>query len=86
MQIKTILVPYDFSEYSEHALRWASGIAEDWGAKIVLVHVVPLAAHVSYPEAMFLLDLSKLEAQLMADAEKRFLEALVYRFNDIYPY
>ena len=52
MQIKRILVPYDFSEYAEHAFRWASGIAEDWGAKVVLVHVVPLAARVSYEEAL----------------------------------
>lgn len=71
MQLKVILVPYDFSEYAEHAFRWALGIAEDWGAKIVLVHVIPLASRVSYPDAMFLLDIPKLEAQLIADAEKR---------------
>jgi len=70
MQLKVILVPYDFSEYAEHAFRWALGIAEDWGAKIVLVHVIPLTSRVSYPDAMFLLDIPKLEAQLIADAEK----------------
>jgi nucleotide-binding universal stress UspA family protein len=71
MQLKVILVPYDFSEYADHAFRWALEIAEDWGAKIALVHVISLASRVSYPDAMFLLDLPKLEAQLIADAEQR---------------
>ncbi|HEV8715932.1 MAG TPA: universal stress protein [Candidatus Binatia bacterium] len=71
MQIKVILVPCDFSAYAEHAFRWALGIAEDWRAKIVLIHVIPLASHVSYPDAMFLLDIPKLEAQLIAVAELR---------------
>jgi hypothetical protein len=78
MQLKVILVPYDFSEYADHAFRWALEIAEDWGAKIALVHVISLASCVSYPDAMFLLDLPKLEAQLIADAEQR-LSAFVAR-------
>lgn len=28
MQIKTSLVPCDFSEYAEQAFRWAVGVAE----------------------------------------------------------
>jgi nucleotide-binding universal stress UspA family protein len=71
MQIKVILVPCDFSAYVEHAFRWAVGIAEDWQAKIVLLHVVPLAARVSYSDAKILLDLPRLEAQLIAVAELR---------------
>jgi nucleotide-binding universal stress UspA family protein len=71
MQIKTILVPYDFSAHAEHAFHWALGIAADWGAKIILMHVVPLTARVSYPDAMFVVDIPKLEAQLIADAETR---------------
>lgn len=35
----------------------------------MLLHVIPLVAHVSYPDARFLLDLPKLEAQLIAIAE-----------------
>lgn len=71
MQLKTIVVPHDFSPYAEEALRWALGVAADWGAKVVLVHVVPLTARVSYPEAMFVFDIPKLESQLIADAETR---------------
>lgn len=37
----------------------------------MLLHVVPLASHVSYSDARFLLDLPKLEAQLIAVAELR---------------
>jgi nucleotide-binding universal stress UspA family protein len=71
MQIKTILVPYDFSKYADHAFTWALGFAEQWRAKVVLLYAVPLFARVSYPDAMFLLDIPKVEAQLVADAEKR---------------
>ncbi len=71
MQIKTIVVPYDFSTPAEHAFHWALGMAADWDAKIVLIHVVPLTARVSYPDAMFVVDIPKLEAQLRADAETR---------------
>lgn len=74
MQIKTILVPCDFSAHAEHAFKWALGMAEHWGAKIILFHAAPVAPRVSYPDAMFLLDLPKLEADLMADVEKRLRE------------
>jgi nucleotide-binding universal stress UspA family protein len=74
MQLKTILVPCDFSEHSEQAFRWALGMAEDWGAKLVLLHAVPLASQVSYPDAMLLVDIPRLEAELKADAEKQLRE------------
>src|SRR3989442_9178033 len=41
MQIKTILVPCDFSEYAEYAFTWALGLAESWGAKLILLHAAP---------------------------------------------
>ena len=71
MQVKTILVPWDFSEYAEHAFAWALGLAEGWGAKIILLHAVPSLPHVLPPEGGFLADFSRMEAQLVADAEKR---------------
>lgn len=44
MQAKTILVPIDFSESSEAALDWATVLARDTGATLLLIHVetVPL--------------------------------------------
>ncbi len=40
MEIKSILVGIDFSEGSRSALRYAVGLAESFGAKLVLVHVI----------------------------------------------
>jgi nucleotide-binding universal stress UspA family protein len=44
MQAKTILVPIDFSESSDAALDWATVLARDTGATLLLIHVetVPL--------------------------------------------
>jgi nucleotide-binding universal stress UspA family protein len=74
MQVKTILVPCDFSPYSEHAYSWALGLAEKWGAKVVLVHAAQLFSHMAYPESVYLLDLKKMEDEIIGDAEKRLQE------------
>jgi len=39
MNIKNILVPVDFSEYSDAALEYASRLAADMGATLQLLHV-----------------------------------------------
>jgi nucleotide-binding universal stress UspA family protein len=39
MYAKTILFPTDFSPASQEALRWATSLARDSGAKLVIVHV-----------------------------------------------
>lgn len=41
--MKTILVPVDFSEYSEFALEVAASIANDKGANIIAVHMLGLS-------------------------------------------
>jgi nucleotide-binding universal stress UspA family protein len=43
-KIRTILTPTDFSEGAARALEWARTLARACGAKIVLLHVVDLAA------------------------------------------
>ncbi len=40
LPIQTILLPTDFSEPSAFALRFASALASDYGASLVIVHVV----------------------------------------------
>ena len=40
LPIKTILHPTDFSERSENAFRLACSLASDYGANLVIVHVV----------------------------------------------
>lgn len=42
---KTILVPTDFSEYSDKALQEAIDIARKFNAKIYLLHVIELVIH-----------------------------------------
>ena len=72
MQIKKILVPYDFSQYSEHALEWAIGLAEQWHARLELLHVIHILPRV--------VDISKdvyarVEQEQLATAQKN-LEAV----------
>jgi nucleotide-binding universal stress UspA family protein len=71
MEIKNILVPYDFSEHAEQALAWALGFAEHWGAKVVLVNVVPSFTPIAYPDGMVVADLPGIEAEAVAQAEQR---------------
>jgi len=40
IQLKKILVPIDFSEYSKNALRYAIEFAQHFGADIILIYVV----------------------------------------------
>lgn len=42
MPIRTILVPTDFSDSADAALRWARELAQAFGAKIILLHVIDL--------------------------------------------
>ncbi|MGE5680431.1 MAG: universal stress protein [Bacillota bacterium] len=39
-QIKKILVPVDFSDYSKNALRYAFNIAKDFSSKLYVIYVV----------------------------------------------
>lgn len=41
LPIRTILVPTDFSEPSKYAFRLACGLARDYKARVVLLHVIP---------------------------------------------
>jgi nucleotide-binding universal stress UspA family protein len=71
MEIKSILVPYDFSEHAERALTWALGFAEHWGASVMLFNVVPSFARTVYPDGMLVMDLPKMEAEMVAEAEQQ---------------
>jgi nucleotide-binding universal stress UspA family protein len=74
MQIKTILVPCDFSEHAERAYTWALGLAEQCGAKVILLHAAQMFTTLGYPESVYLLDLKKMEDEILADANKRLHE------------
>lgn len=68
MDIKAILVPVDFSEYSEKAFVWALDMAEKWKATITLLHVVPTPPYSPVVMGSYF-DPSAFERNLLADAE-----------------
>ena len=71
MEINTILVPTDFSEYSDRAFAWALGMAERWQASLELLHVVPTP---NYPPVMLGeggFSPANYEGSLRDDAEKQ---------------
>lgn len=52
-QFKKILVPIDFSEQSVNALKYASSLAQDTKAEVIVLHVVKKGAHLDYqPSAL----------------------------------
>ncbi len=48
MKIHTILQPNDFSNQSQQAFEFACNLAKDYGAKVILLHVVDVP--VAFPE------------------------------------
>ncbi len=74
MDIKTILVPTDFSEYAAHAYQWALGLAAVGKAKVILFHATPPIPALAFPESVYYPDVAKLEHDIMADAEKQMAE------------
>lgn len=71
MEIKRILTPVDFSDYSEKALKWAATIAEQWGSRLCLCHIIPQP---SYPSMVGGADLAKFETGLQNTAETQLQE------------
>ena len=74
MRIQTILMPTDFSECAEHAFTWALQMAADWRARLVLFHVAAPISPLAFPDSVYLPELRRLEADMLADAEKRMSE------------
>ncbi len=70
MRIQTILVPVDFSPFSEHAFRWALDIATDQQAKMILVHAIHPLAHLAFPESICVTDFPTMEQELKREAKK----------------
>lgn len=69
MEIGHILVPYDFSEYSQRAFAWAVHLARQWQGSIDLLHVVPLLTSTSPLLASGEFNLRNIQESLQADAE-----------------
>jgi universal stress protein A len=76
MQIRTILVPTDFSEYADYALTWAIHMAGGAHAKIVLFHAAVPISPFAFPDSVYLPELRRVEEQMLSDAEKRMEECI----------
>ncbi len=50
MNVTKILVPIDYSQYSDRALQWGASLAEKYGARLLLLHVISRASE-DLPEA-----------------------------------
>jgi nucleotide-binding universal stress UspA family protein len=69
MEFKKILVPTDFSDNSDQAIRWGASLAEKYAAQILLLHVIPpvleeASAHGSASEEIIMELEAKVEARL----------------------
>jgi universal stress protein A len=51
IEIQKILVPTDFSEYSQHALKYAVALAQSFKAKLYVVHILEHAVVAAPTEA-----------------------------------
>lgn len=75
MQLRTILVPTDFSQSAQQALTWALEMAVRWDARVVLLHALPpWDDPVRMKEAG--VSPADFEASLRADAEAQAQELL----------
>jgi len=77
LEIRTILHPTDFSESSRHAMTYAIALAEEFRAKLCILHVIEEISSALYFDMLQAPPLT----QLMVDIEKRAREAL----NEILP-
>ena len=68
MTPKNLLVPFDFSEYSEHALDYAVNLATQLGATIHLVHVISIPT-AGVPEVVVPINASMIE-NMVVDYQK----------------
>jgi nucleotide-binding universal stress UspA family protein len=71
LSIKTIMVPTDFSEASEAALKYGRALADAFGASLHLVHVMEdLLAHAWAAEA-YMASMPNLRAEIEKEAHAR---------------
>ena len=81
MQLKQILIPIDFSDYSDQALRWGVSLAHKYGAQLLLLHVIPevleeVSARASAGEQHVIDLTAEVEAQLHEIARQGLKEGL----------
>jgi nucleotide-binding universal stress UspA family protein len=74
MQFKTILCATDFSDFSNHTIRYGVALAKEFTAKLIICHVIDLSSVAIYGE--FQLDPIGQQNRIMKDANEQ-LEDLI---------
>jgi nucleotide-binding universal stress UspA family protein len=74
MQFKTILCATDFSDFSNHTIRYGVALAKEFAAKLLVCHVIDLSSVAIYGE--FQLDPIGQQNRIMTDATEQ-LEDLI---------
>lgn len=64
LMLKKILVPTDFSDYANHALRAAFRLAENTGAEVLILHVVEVIPTTFYAPSVFTTENNLIEQEL----------------------
>lgn len=79
-KLKKILVPTDFSEFSDKALNYAVAFAEQFGARLILLHVVEPAV---YPENYMMVPqtFDDLNQNLINAAKERLAKVVLERIS-----
>jgi nucleotide-binding universal stress UspA family protein len=71
MQIRSILLPTDFSDCGNYALRYATSLARTFGASMICVHVIePMVPAVGYSGMSEPLPIADITEQLEDSAER----------------
>jgi nucleotide-binding universal stress UspA family protein len=73
MPIRAVLAPTDFSHHAERAIRFACGLAEKFGARLHLLHVLPDVIAPIGPDPSLI---TALPAEYYMDIEQESLDAL----------
>lgn len=76
---KAILVPTDFSEYSDKALQEAIDIAQKFNAKITLLHVVELVIHCTVDYCLDPQTITQVESESIL-ASKKMIQDQINKF------
>jgi nucleotide-binding universal stress UspA family protein len=78
VRIKRILVPFDFGEPAEHALDFAQKLAQEFGASVEVLYVVPYlpSAALPLPELGSIPMAAQSVEDIIGDAKTRLHEAL----------
>ncbi|MFQ5895350.1 MAG: universal stress protein [Nitrospinota bacterium] len=68
LKVRKILVPVDFSEYSKEALAVAADVARDYGAQLLVLHVMA-EPESSVPYEVYV-DWGRVKSDIRADSER----------------